>query len=85
MMGNSNSACICYKYTYGCTRAQMKQQVLPVKWKERKTRIVKIKFFVLPIYRVKAECIFVGNRSDLEDGWVDACVGLVAQGHWWWH
>lgn len=38
----------CYKHAYGSMKEQMNPVPL-VRWKEKKTRIVTIKFLVLPI------------------------------------
>lgn len=49
-------------------RTNKNDNKLPVRLKEMKAGIVKMKFFVLPIYRIKVECLFVGEESNLKEG-----------------
>lgn len=63
-------------------------KVLPVMQEEKKKRHVKVKFFVLSIYKIKEECLFMGEGSDLEKEWnrLNLSLKLVSgrlTGHWW--
>lgn len=58
----------CYELAYGSTREQRKYRRPDEKKKEKgKQELLRWKIFVLLIYWFKAEYLYVGEGSDLED------------------